>query len=119
MQNPRHYELEVWRESISLVKHVYAISRGFPPDERFGLTAQIRKAAVSVPSNIAEDAARGSAAEFVRFLHIARGSLSELDTQLVIASELGFAQPSQQVTDTIRLLFAKLNALISSIQREA
>lgn len=100
------------------MKLVYGISRGFPPDERFGLTAQIRKAAVSVPSNIAEGAARGSGPDFVRFLNIARGSLSELDTQLVIASELGFCQPDQRILESIRVLFAKLNALITSIQRE-
>ncbi|HET7844011.1 MAG TPA: four helix bundle protein [Xanthomonadales bacterium] len=119
MQTPRHYELEVWREGISLVKLVYAASRDFPAEERFGLTTQIRRAAVSVPSNIAEGAARGSSVEFVRFLRIARGSLSEVDTQLVIASELGFLRPDARLAESVRVLFAKLNALIASMEHDA
>ena len=73
-----HHELRVWRDAIDLVAKLYVLTAGFPADERFGLTAQMRRAAVSVPSNIAEGAARGSRKDFLRFLMIARGSLSEL-----------------------------------------
>jgi four helix bundle protein len=85
-----HRDLLVWQESISLVKEIYAVTRSLPDDEKFGLTSQMRRAAVSVPSNIAEGAARGSQREFAQFLVIARGSLSELETQLIIAKELNY-----------------------------
>lgn len=86
-----HHELRVWKEAMTLVTRVYVVTRMFPADERFGLTSQIRRSSVSVPSNIAEGAARGSRQEFLRFLMIARGSLSELDTQLRIAENLELA----------------------------
>ena len=85
-----HYNLEAWKESISLVKAVYVVSRSFPKDELYGLTSQMRRAAVSIPSNLAEGAARSGQKEFAQFLSIARGSLSELETQLIIAVELGY-----------------------------
>ena len=85
-----HENLEAWRLSISLVTTIYAATRSFPKEELFGLTEQMRRAAVSVPSNIAEGAARSSRKEFGQFLSVAKGSLSELETQLLISSELGF-----------------------------
>jgi four helix bundle protein len=93
------------------------LSDQFPSDERFGLTAQIRKAAVSVASNIAEGAARSSRADYLRFLSIARGSLSELDTQLLIASRLGYVSDSVPASEMLNRTYAKLNALITSLQR--
>ncbi len=84
-----HYRLEAWKEAMALVKMVYERTRGFPREELYGLTNQIRRAAVSVPSNIAEGAARTSKKEFVQFLSVARGSLSELETQLLISVDLG------------------------------
>jgi four helix bundle protein len=116
-RQPRpHERLEVWRDAMSLVEEVYRVSRGFPPEERYGLQAQVRRAAVSVPSNIAEGAARHSRAELLRFLAIARGSLSELDTQLQIAIRLGFHSQGKSVDELIDRTFAKLNALITSLQ---
>jgi len=85
-----HKELAVWKNSIDLVVGVYAASSLFPPDEKFGLTSQMRRAAVSIPSNIAEGCARNSTKELKQFLSIAQGSLAELETQLLISKRLGF-----------------------------
>ena len=87
-----HYNLEAWKEAMALVKVVYEVTQTFPKDEMFGLIAQMRRAAVSVPSNLAEGAARTGQKEFAQFLSIARGSLSELETQLLIAVELGYVK---------------------------
>ena len=84
-----HYKLEVWKEAMALVRTVYAVTRGFPKEETYGLALQLRRAAVSIPSNVAEGAGRDGDKEFLRFLSIARGSLSELETQLLIAADLG------------------------------
>ena len=81
-------DLEVWKKSIDLVERIYLASKGFPADERFGLTSQIRRAAVSVPSNIAEGAARFGTGEFLQSLSVASGSLAESETQLIIANRL-------------------------------
>ncbi len=113
-QAPRHYDLDVWKDAMRLVREVYRISAAFPESERFGLTSQIRRSAVSVPSNIAEGAARGSRADLIRFLIIARGSLAELDTQVWIARDLGFLADGTAMQDSIQLLLARMNALISS-----
>lgn len=83
-------DLEVWIAAIDLVEGVYRASAKWPSEERFGLTSQIRRASVSIPSNIAEGYGRGSDKELLRFLSIARGSLRELETQLVIAHRLGY-----------------------------
>ena len=83
-------DLEVWQLSVESVEMVYRLSQRFPDSERFGLTAQVRRAAVSVPSNIAEGFGRGSRQDYARFLRMARGSLYEVETQLIIAKRLGF-----------------------------
>ena len=85
-----HKDLDVWQEGISLVIDVYKIIKQFPSEERFGLVDQIKRSAVSIPSNIAEGAARGSGKDFIRFLHISLGSLAELETQLIISNRLSF-----------------------------
>jgi four helix bundle protein len=108
-----HHTLKVWQDAMLLVRRVYEVSAGFPTDERFGLTAQVRRCAVSVPSNIAEGAARASSREFAQFLMIARGSLSELDTQLRIARDLGFADTSE-LLDEVDTIFAMLAGLVRS-----
>src|SRR5215831_12753120 len=111
-QQRPHERLDVWRDAMDLVEEVYRFSTQFPDQERFGLTAQMRRASVSVPSNIAEGAARRTKTEYVRFLTIARGSLSELDTQIKLASRLRFAEDSRILHEQIDRVFAKLNALI-------
>ncbi len=95
-----HHQLEAWREAIALVKEVYEITRSFPKEEVFGLVAQMRRAAVSVPSNLAEGAAC-SRREFAHFLTIARGSLSELETQLIISAELGYMSAEHAVFERL------------------
>jgi four helix bundle protein len=106
-----HHGLMAWQEAMDIARTIYALTGGFPRDERFGLTAQLRRAAVSVPSNIAEGCARGSSREMLRFLHIARGSLSELDTQLRLASDFGFCD-SGPALGKVENLFSRLAALI-------
>ena len=81
-------DLEVWKKSIDLVEQIYRASKGFPPDERFGLTSQVRRAGVSVPSNIAEGAARTGTGEYLQGLSVASGSLAEAETQVIIANRL-------------------------------
>jgi four helix bundle protein len=107
-------DLLVWQKGMKLAKQVYAITRRFPGDERFGLTAQMRRAAVSVPANIAEGQARHGRREFVHFLSHAEGSLAELDTQLMLAVDLGCCRPSdaQESAATI----AELQRMIASLR---
>ena len=83
-------DLDVWKLSIELVKEVYQITHKFPPSEIYGLTNQIRRAAISIPSNIAEGQGRNSPKEFRQFLAVSLGSLAELETQLIIAGEIGY-----------------------------
>ena len=109
-----HHDLRVWQEAMELVTKVYRVTAGFPMDERFGLTSQVRRASVSVPSNIAEGAARGSRKEFIHFLTISRGSLSELDTQLRIAMNLEYVTDIDSLVADVERLQAALGALIKS-----
>ena len=99
-----HKELNVWKKGMNLVEKIYEVSDVFPDSERFGLTSQIRRAAISVPSNIAEGAARKSDKELLQFINIALGSLAEIETQYLIAIRLG--------------LLKKDNALMSLINDE-
>ena len=89
-----YQELEVWRLSMDSVKRVYQLTRGFPRDERFGLCSQLQRAAVSIPSNIAEGHARDSTKEFLYHISVAMGSLAEVETQLLLAKELGYSTQS-------------------------
>jgi four helix bundle protein len=110
-----HYELDAWTVSRSLVKAVYLLTKAFPKEELFGLTSQMRRAAVSVPSNIAEGAARAGDREFAQFLNISRGSLSELETQLLIASDLGYIKsddPIFGVVDRVSRLITGLHKAV-------
>ncbi len=85
-----HKKLEVWKKAIEFVTRIYKVTESFPNSEKFGLISQIRRSAVSIPSNISEGAARNSKKEFVQFLSFAQGSTSELETQLIISDNLGF-----------------------------
>ena len=88
--NRPHYKLEAWKEAMALVSATYRVTQGFPKEELYGLSSQLRRSAVSIPSNLAEGAARQGPKEFAQFLNIAMGSISELETQLLIAVDLGY-----------------------------
>jgi len=83
-------ELKIWQKGIEIVKDVYALTKDFPREELYGLTSQMRRSAVSIPSNIAEGFKRYHSKEYSQFLHVALGSVAELETQLIIAKEIGF-----------------------------
>lgn len=113
-------DLRAWQESRELVKSVYELTAAFPSDERFGLTQQLRRAAVSVPSNIAEGYGRGTTKDYLRFLFTARGSLLEIQTQIILAADLGFV-----AQDDVRPLFSQcetvsriLHGLIAALSKE-
>ena len=95
-----HKELDIWKLSINLVEEIYKLTKNFPKEEKFGLTNQLRRAAVSVPSNIAEGAARKSDKENIQFLYISLGSLSEIETQLIIANRLEFSNTEEILKQT-------------------
>ncbi len=94
-----HEKLEAWQQAMRLVKQVYDLTQHFPKEEMFGLTQQMRRAAISIPSNLAEGAARNGAKEYVHFIGIARGSLAELETQMQIAQMLGYITDSVSVSE--------------------
>jgi four helix bundle protein len=111
-------ELDVWKRSIDLVVKVYAIIKTFPKEEIYALSDQIKRAAVSIPSNIAEGASRNSAKEFIQFLSIALGSTSELETQVIIAEKIGYIRGTYELLSEITIIRKMLNALISSLKRQ-
>lgn len=113
-----HRTLKAWQESIGLVEHIYAATKAFPKDEVFGLTGQMRRAAVSVPANIAEGFARAGTKELLHYLYIAAASLSELDTHVEIAIRLGYLKDNalvREIDDVAGLIMG----LQSSIKRRA
>ncbi len=103
---------------MQLVRLVYQYSAGLPKQEQFGLLSQMRRAAVSVPSNIAEGAARGTTADYVRMLRIARGSLAELETQIILCHELHTLSDPKPLMDALDGVFQKLNALINKLNEK-
>jgi four helix bundle protein len=113
-----HKDLTLWKESINLVEDIYSISKNFPKEEMYGLTSQMRRCAVSVPSNIAEGAGRKGEKEFARFLYIALGSLSELETQFEISIRLNYIPneiKTEPIFDKIIYIRRMLSKLIKSI----
>ena len=110
-----HHDLVVWQKSVDFVEVVYRLTQEFPGDERFGLTSQLRRAAVSIPSNIAEGAARKSKLEFAQFISIALGSAAEVETQVEIARRLSLCQQTSSATQSVRVLIRMLSALRQSL----
>ena len=87
-----HKDLDIWKLGIESVEQVYKMTAGYPKEEIYGLTNQMRRASVSIPSNISEGAARSSKKEFIQFLYVALGSLAELETQAIISEKLGYVK---------------------------
>jgi four helix bundle protein len=112
-----HRDLRVWQFAMALVERIYALTAAFPRDEIYGLTSQMRRAAISIPSNIAEGAARGTTKELLHFLRIADSSLSELDTQLELAKRLRYIADTDETIESMNQLSQSLAALKSSLNR--
>jgi four helix bundle protein len=108
-----HENLEVWKKAVDLVVEIYKLTESFPKDERFGLPSQIRRASVSIPSNIAEGAARTSEKEFLYFLSNAQGSSSEVSTQLLIGNRLGYV--SDEAYKSHRSKLDEIGRMISGL----
>ncbi|MBZ5513781.1 MAG: four helix bundle protein [Acidobacteriia bacterium] len=111
-------ELEVWQKAVDLATSLYEVTRGFPDTEKFGLVVQVRRAATSVPANIAEGWGRGSTREYVQFLHVARGSLLELETHLIIAQKLAYLsrERSEVAHQQVKSISMMLNRLIGALR---
>ncbi len=117
-----HHNLEVWKRAIKFVTDIYKITDKFPENEVYGLSQQMRKSAVSIPSNIAEGAGRNSTREFLKFLSIAQGSISELETQLIIANNLGYIKGIEialkELDEISKMLIGLSNSLGSKHRRK-
>jgi len=107
-----HKRLEVWKESISLVLEIYKTTHKFPKEEIYGLAKQIRRCAVSIPSNIAEGCARQTNKETIKFLHISLGSGAELETQLIIANELDYIKNADEILSRLNQVRKMIVGLI-------
>ena len=114
-----YQDLEVWQRGMTLAEEAYKLTKGYPKEELFGLTSQIRRAATSVPANIAEGWARESTAEFQQFLRIAHGSLRELETHLILSQRVGLSNSTtlQPLLDNITVLSKQLRNLQRSLER--
>jgi len=114
-----HKDLDVWKRSIEFVKVIYMLTSSFPKEEMYGLTNQIRRAAVSISANIAEGAGRNHKAEFKQFLYISLGSQSELETEIIIAKELGYIDNNifEQIENDLIIIGKMLLGLIRSISK--
>jgi four helix bundle protein len=108
-------DLKVWQRSRELVKLIYILTQPFPPEEKFGLTSQMRRAAISVPSNIAEGHSRSGTKDYIRFLSIAIGSLAELETQLILATDLEFCTEND-IKNCITII-QELQRMLHSLRR--
>jgi four helix bundle protein len=118
MEKP-HKKLDAWKQSMELVIDVYRVTEKFPNHERYGLIDQIRRATISIPSNIAEGAARQTKKEFSNYLHIAQGSLSELDTQMELANRLNYTDEANGriLDERIERIDKMITGLIHHLRR--
>ena len=110
-----HKKLKAWQLAMDIAEKIYSTTESFPADEKFGLISQMRRCAISVPSNIAEGAGRNTKREFVNFLHIAQGSLSELDTQLELSHRLKYID--NNTWDSLNNMFIEEDKIISGLIR--
>ncbi|MBV9634958.1 MAG: four helix bundle protein [Methylobacteriaceae bacterium] len=113
-----HQDLRVWKEAMSLAEQSYTMTRGFPRDEVFGMTAQIRRSAASIPANIAEGYGRDSVGSYVQFLRTAQGSLKELETHVILASRVGLVagEHTSGVLSKAEIVGKMLRSLIRVLQ---
>lgn len=119
MNTPRsHKDLIVWQKSVALASKIYAATARIPREEQYGITAQMRRSAISVPSNIAEGSGRSGRAEYIRYLHIARGSLAELETQVHIATSLNMLDEKSRLDGEISEVGRLLTALIRRLKEQ-
>ena len=114
-----HKDLDVWKLAMDLVEDIYSMTKQFPKNEVYGLTSQIKRAVVSVPSNIAEGAARKGSKEFVQYLYISMGSLAEVETQILLAQRLKFVTDVDHILEKIVNTRQMLNGLIRYLKRKA
>ncbi len=115
-----HEDLDVWKKAMELAEKIYLLAGKFPKEEQYGIVSQIKRSAISVPSNIAEGAARNSNKEFIQFLYVALGSLSEIETQLLLANRLKFIQAATLLDDieSIRKMLLGLIKFLKGKERE-
>ena len=113
-----HKKLDVWKKGIEFVSRIYKVTETFPKAEICGLTNQLRRAAVSVPSNIAEGAARSSDREIVQFIYIAMGSLAETETQIIISTKLGYLKEDKSILEEVETLRKMLSGLIRYLKNK-
>lgn len=111
-----HKDLNVWKESMKLVKDVYQLLTAFPQHELYGLCSQMRRAAVSIPSNIAEGCGRNSDKELIHFCHISQGSLAELETQLLIAADLNYMDSENAIFNQLMKVGKLMSGFIHYLQ---
>src|SRR3954463_397055 len=116
-KKPQNYkDLVVWQKGIALAKSIYKLTSKYPAEEKFGLVAQMRRAAVSIPSNIAEGQARHTTGEFIQFISHAEGSTAELETQMILSIELGFAEAKS--TKNVFILLDDIRRMLNGLRRK-
>ncbi len=116
-----YQDLEVWKQTKDLVRHIYQVTKAFPKEEQFGLTNQLRRAAISIPSNIAEGCGRNHSKDSIQFFFVSRGSLYEVETQIIIAFDLGYISSEEQTTilNSIKSCKRLLNGFINYFQNRS
>lgn len=112
-----HKNMDVWKAGIHLVTQVYHLTKKLPGHERYGLAAQLQRASVSIPANIAEGVARSSTKDYIRFLHISLGSCAELETLLIVVTNV-YAADTQELQQEVVRIIKMLRSLISALQRK-
>lgn len=113
-----HRDLIVWQKGMALAVDIYAVTAAFPRSEQFGLTSQIRRAAVSVVSNIAEGSGRRTTKDFYAFMHVTRGSLAELETQLILAHRVGLLENTTKLARDVEEVGKLVNGVLRALERK-
>lgn len=109
-------DLDVWKKSIELVKDVYMLVKTLPKEETYALSDQMRRSAVSIPSNIAEGSGRNGTKEYLQFLYIALGSLCELETQIIISKEIGYIKNIEKLENDMMIIKKMIHSMITSLK---